>query len=184
MRASKHRTLFVATGVATGLALALLVSPAALRGAEDDVVPMATPEEVGIVIRAAAARRRLVQRYIDDDMLAGGDHVDRPSRQGRALRGAGVAAQGSQPSDAEGCHLYDHVDDQTDRLDGADDALRGGPLPPRRPDLEVAAGVRRQTGPHQRRPATATRAGGPAGDRPSRTHAHLGTESHAAAAPR
>ena len=95
MRASKHRTLFVATGVATGLALALLVSPAALRGAEDDVVPMATPEEVGMSSERLQRVDDLVQRYIDDDMLAGA--ITLIARHGKV---AHFEAQGWQHKEA------------------------------------------------------------------------------------
>ena len=66
--------------------------------------------------------------------------------QDRPPRGPRRARRRERRPDEHRRHLPHRVDDEADHLGGADDALRGGQVPPQRPDQQVDAGVRRAQG--------------------------------------
>jgi CubicO group peptidase (beta-lactamase class C family) len=57
--------------VAVGAAVVVLVPLSATRGAVEDTLPMASPEEVGMSSERLQRVSALMQRNIDDDLLAG-----------------------------------------------------------------------------------------------------------------
>ena len=89
---------------------------------------------------AARADRRWMKGWVDSGRLPGhragrrrGEIAYERLRQGRRRAQQADAARHDRP------HL---LDDQAAHLDGDHDAVRGGPLPARRPDLEVHPGLR------------------------------------------
>ena len=144
----KRRNGWAAAMVAALLAAALLAVPS-LRAAEDVVV--AKPESVGMSSERLQRIDSFIQEYIDADRIAGA--VTLVARKGEVVH---FEAQGWRDKekrcpDDEGLHLRPDVDDQADRLDGADDAVRGGAVPARRPDLQLDSRVREPLGAHQPR---------------------------------
>ena len=157
---------------ATALAAAVVLAGVRERAAESDLT-MAKAESVGMSTQAPAAHSQLHPGLHGPQRDRRRGHAGRASRQDRPFRCARLTLQGSQCADAEGHDLLADVDDQADRLDGADDALRRRALHARRSDCQLAAVVREQAGPRsgQRPP----RADGAADHDPSRPHPHLGT---------
>jgi CubicO group peptidase (beta-lactamase class C family) len=68
---SDSRTRKLLTAVAVGAAVVVLVPISAIRGAVEDTLPMASPEEVGMSSERLQRVSALMQRNIDDDLLAG-----------------------------------------------------------------------------------------------------------------
>ena len=124
MNVPVSRSLRFVSTLAVVVALAALSPTLAVRGAEDENLPMASPEEVGMSSERLQRVSALMQRHIDQNLLAGTVSL---IRQGSASRGAGLQRQGRQRGDAYRQHLHDHVDDQADRDRGA--AARGARSP-------------------------------------------------------
>ena len=68
---SDFRTRKLLTAVAVGAAVVVLVPISAVRGAVEDTLPMASPEEVGMSSERLERVSALMKRNIDDDLLAG-----------------------------------------------------------------------------------------------------------------
>ena len=126
---------------------------------------------------------RYIQEYIDTNQIAGA--VTLVARRGEVvhLEAQGLRDREAGAADDARHHLRDGVDDQADRVGRAHDAVRGGALPARRPDLEVAAGVCGSHGAAARLPRGAAGGGRAAGHRAPRADAHLRPD-HAAGQPR
>ncbi len=133
-------------------------------------LPMAKPETVGVSSKRLERVKAYIQEYIDTNQIAGA--VTLIARKGKVVHheAQGWRVQGRQPADAEGHDLHADVDDQADRVDGADDALGRRQVHARRPDLEVAAVVREPDGARER----ATGEAGAPGHRPPHPDAYLG----------
>ena len=68
---SDFRTRKLLTAVAVGAAVVVLVPISAVRGAVENTLPMASPEEVGMSSERLQRVSALMKRNIDDDLLAG-----------------------------------------------------------------------------------------------------------------
>jgi CubicO group peptidase (beta-lactamase class C family) len=99
---ARPRSLIGAATVAA--ALALLVPNSAVRGAVEDTLPMATPEDVGMSSERLQRVSALMKRNIDQDLLAG--TVSLIARHGKV---AHLEAQGFADKEAGAAMTADHL---------------------------------------------------------------------------
>ena len=99
---ARPRSLIGAATVAA--ALALLVPNSAVRGAVEDTLPMATPEDVGMSSERLQRVSALMKRNIDQDLLAG--TVSLIARHGKV---AHLEAQGFADKESGTAMTADHL---------------------------------------------------------------------------
>ena len=95
MNVPLSRSLRFVSGLAVVVALALISPVSLIRGAEDDNLPMASPEEVGMSSQRLQRVSALMQRHIDQNLLAG--TVSLIARHGKVVH---LEAQGFSDKDA------------------------------------------------------------------------------------
>ena len=95
MNVPLSRSLRIVSTLAVVVALALLSPVSPVRGAEDDNLPMASPEEVGMSSERLQRVSALMQRQIDQNLLAG--TVSLIARHGKVVH---LEAQGFSNTDA------------------------------------------------------------------------------------
>ncbi len=124
---------------------AILLAGIVTTTAQPDL-PFAKAETVGMSSKRLERINVFIKDYIDTNQIAGA--VTLVARKGKIVH---FEAQGwrykeEKPADGEGRNLLPRVDDQADRVHGADDAVGRRQVHARRSDLEVAAVVREQAG--------------------------------------
>ena len=95
MNAPLSRSLRFVSALAVVVALALLLPVLHVRGAEDDNLPMASPEDVGMSSQRLQRVSALMQRHIDENLLAG--TVSLIARHGKVVH---LEAQGFSNKEA------------------------------------------------------------------------------------
>ena len=107
-----------------------------------DTLPLVAPEQVGLSAAAARPRAQVDERLgRQRPSCRHGDRRHAPWRA-RLRRDRRQGRRRAQQADAARHDLPHLFHDQAAHLDGDHDALRGGPLSARRPDLEVHPGLR------------------------------------------
>ena len=100
---SEHTQRFVGV-LAVAIALAVLLPISLVRGAEDDSLPMASPQEVGMSAERLQRVSALMQRNIDQELLAG--TVTLIARHGKV---AHLEAQGFNHKEADDAMATDDI---------------------------------------------------------------------------
>ena len=118
-----------ACGLAVLLAASMLVTSTGLRGADLSDLPRANPEDVGMSSARLDRVSAMMQRYIDEELLAG--TVTLIARHGKVVH---LEAQGLRDKESDQLmtaevHFYDHVDDKADRDGRVDDPVRRRTIP-------------------------------------------------------
>jgi CubicO group peptidase (beta-lactamase class C family) len=104
MTFSYTRAHQIVGAAAVAAAVVVLVPNAAVRGAVEDTLPMATPEEVGMSSERLQRVSALMKRNIDQDLLAG--TVSLIARHGKV---AHLEAQGFADKEAGAAMTADHL---------------------------------------------------------------------------
>ena len=99
-----HRSLRVVGALATVAALVVLFPGSPLRGAVEDTLPMAAPEEVGMSSERLQRVSALMQRNIDQDLLSG--TVTLIARHGKVVH---LEAQGSNHKEVSDTMAADDI---------------------------------------------------------------------------
>ena len=142
-----------------------------------DTLPLVAPEQVGLSA-ARLDRVRTVDAPLGRQRQAGrhDGRGDAP-RRARLRRDLRQGRPRAQQADAARHDLPHLLDDQAAHLDGDHDALRGGPLSARRPDLEVHPRLRQSARLCRRQPRQDRQRAGRARDHlPRPADPHLGPD--------
>ena len=121
--------------------------------------------------------RKWMNGWVDSGRLAGMLAVGHAQGRARLRRDLRQGRRRAQQADAARHHLPHLLHDQAAHLDGDHDALRGGPLSARRPDLEVHPGLRQPARLCRRQPRQDRLGAGRARDHlPRPADPHLGPD--------
>ena len=92
-----------------------------------------SPEAVGMSSSRLDRLRPIMQSYVEERGVVGISTMISRRGPGRSRRAVRPSRPGSRPADDRRHDLSDLLDDEADRVDRADAAARGGPVPARAP---------------------------------------------------